>query len=699
MTIPQSNIKSISYKTNFSEQIISSDTGVENCLTGNSNNSWNLTVKSPSIINNSIFSRPEYYSFKNSSAPSSGAEIAVHIELNSPILASRIRISPNVGDGLYLIQAVIIRNQSNTNNPTSTQNNAIPLMADVIFSNKNIDVDFPEEEIKGFILFFKQKKYKRTKLTAQQSELNSKMVNYIVKKLRSEKKEHHDTLQDYVFNFFLKDFSRDFVLKNKNIYSYNYNKYYPIKKKKDQVSILRLDKRETKPSDIDNYNRFKNSDIINNIVFSIVSFSLGSRIRSLNSSTYIDSNIRSTLKAVSLYMSGGIIPTGDSNNTDNNSHFVEDNSSSFNKNDATTIMNNVEQTNMYEYMFSIKNIAIMATRQTQSTRDRSFYVSKRLPLDARPMSVKAIYNVVDNTVTTAASNYIGSTSVELSVSVKDNPNTESDWTPILPYDVNQVDAELMIFESGSKTAKLRFFPSQESVRVYKNGVITSSSSFSVSGSTVTVFSRDSGAKYVASYKPLNLNNAKEVQLFSKNLSAPVLSMASSNGQSGEYFNKVNYDLSVQLSKSPYIDRSKLLEASYNSYMGTITSANTSFGNYDYSSYSPVKVIFDDNSSAINLTNYLLEDNTVPVFPSDSSTIYFVHYDNTIIFNIKPTKSFRVMYQYLPDIFRYRIIFRSLNATQENYSLDRVIFKFSGFKENSMTNKFIRYDNIFRKTNS
>lgn len=699
MPVVQNNIKSISYKTNFSEQIISSDTGVENCITGNSNNSWNLTIKSPSVINDSIFTRPEYYTFKNSSTTSSGAEVAIHVELNSAVRASRIRVSPNVGDGLSLIQTVLIRSQSNTNNPSSDQNNFIPLMTDALFSNKNIDINFPEQEIKGFILFFKQKKYKRTKLSAQQSELNAKMVNYIVKKLRSERKQNHDMLQDYVFNFFLKDFNRDFVLKNKNIYSYNYNKYYPVRRKKDQVSILKLDKKDSKPSDIDNYNRFKNSDVINNIVFSIVSFSLGSRVRSLNPSTYLDSTLRSTLKSVNSYLSGGIIPVGDSNNFDNNAHFSQESASSFDKNSATQAMNNVEPKDMYEYMFSIKNIALMATANNQNNSRRSFYVSKRLPLDARPMSVKAIYNVVDNNIGVGSSNYIGSTSLELSVSVKENPEVESDWMPILPYDLNQIDSELLIFGSNTRVAQLRFIPLTESVIIYKNGSIIPTSEFSVTGSSVTLNTRDNSAVYVAKYRPLNLTTAKEVQLFSRNLSAPVLSTASSSGQSGEYFNTVNYDLSVQLSKSPYIDRSKLVGGSYNAYMGTITSANTSFGNYDYSSYSPVKVVFDDNTSAINLTNYLLDDNSLPTFPDDINTIYFVHYDNIIIFNRKPTKPFRVMYQYLPDIFRYRVIFRSLNSTQENSSLDRIIFKFSGFKENSMSNKFIRYDNIFRKTNS
>jgi hypothetical protein len=66
-----------------------------------------------------------------------------------------------------------------------------------------------------------------------------------------------------------------------------------------------------------------------------------------------------------------------------------------------------------------------------------------------------------------------------------------------------------------------------------------------------------------------------------------------------------------------------------------------------------------------------------------------------MFNKKINTPFRVLYDYIPDIFRYRVIFRNLNSTQENYSVDRLMFKFSSEKEDAITNNFIRYDNIFK----
>lgn len=697
INIEDSNIESIHFDSNFSKQFISSDTGIQNIVTGNSNNSWNITVKSPSIVNESIFSQDKYKLYKNSSSDTPGIEVAVQVVLRTPVSASRIRISPNIGYGLYVSQLLLQRAESNTDNSNSQENNYAPFLSDSIYSEKNIDIDFPQQNIKSFIIFFKQRKYIRTKLPAQQSEINAKLVNHLVKKMRIERKSNHDILQDYVIDFFLKDYSRDFVLKNKEIYSYNYTKYYPVNKKNSQMQILGIENKSQALEDVDNYNKFKNSDLISSMVFSLVAFSLGSKMRSLNPSVYIESNLRSTIKGIDAYASGGMIPVGDSNMTESNSHFVNDTNSPFTKNDALQAMSNTQETNMYEYMLSIKNIALMTVTSISPSQasKRSFYVSKRLPLEHRPMSVKCLMQTVSTTAGGSSLDLPDPTSIELSVSVKDSPISEQDWKPILPYDFTGVPSELLSFDSSTRRAFFRFAPLQESVVIYKNGTQIPTTDFQVTGTFVTIGRLDSQAVYVAKYTPLNLNNSKEIQLFSGNLASPVLVSSSTMGQSGEYFSSVNYDLSVQLSSNPYIDRTKFQNAQYNIYTGTVTSSNTTFGNFDYSNYSPVKIVFDDGTVATNITNYLLDDNQIPSFSSDINGFYFVHYDKTIVFNKKTTQPFRVLYNYIQDSFRYRVVFRSLNQTSENYSLDRIIFKFSCEKENVIENKFIRYDNIFK----
>jgi hypothetical protein len=697
--INETDIKSINFYTNFPTENISSDTGIKNIITGNSNNSWNLTVKSPSVINSSIFSQAQFQGFNADSSGIVGAEVAVSVELNRSVDAQRIRISPNIGQGLYITQIVLDRDITNSNT-SDNQTNKISALSAPIYVDRNLDIDFAKTKIKGFIIFLKQKNYNRTKLPTIQSELNSKLIAMLTKAIRNEKKKSHDLLQDYVITFFLKDSNKNYILRNKNIYNYDYSKYYPVEQSKKQINLLKEIKKDVSPSDLESKNLFKNSDFISNMVFAIVSYSLGAKFRGLNSSTYIESNLLSNVKSIGNYNSGGILPLGDSNISENNVHLLKETYSSFNKADALDSMNNIEKTNLYEYMFSINNISLFTTdnivtiaQQTPYIK-RSNFVSKKIRLEGKPLSVKMMVDYLNTTVSSSSGDMSDPTSVEFSVTVKDNPVTESDWYPIMPYTEKQITAELMMFNTSDGKAKFRFAPKQETISLYEDGKLLPSSSYTVTGIYLFVTSRKPNSIYVCNYQPINEATSKEISLFSKNLSSPILSTYSSEGKNGERFTNLNYDNSLTLSQTPYIDRSKFSNASYNFYAGTVTSSNSSFGNFDYSSYSPVKVIFDDGTVAKNISNYILTDTQVPSF-QDRNDYCFIHYDNTLIFNKNITMPLRVIYEYIPDIFRYRVVFRTLNNSQENYSIDRLMFKFSSEKEDAITNNFIRYDNIFK----
>lgn len=619
------------------------------------------------------------------------------VELNKSVDAERIRISPNIGQGLYVTQIVLDRDVTNSNT-TDNQTNKISVLKAPMYVDRNLDIDFDKTKIKGFIIFFKQKNYNRTKLTPIQSELNSKLVSMLTKTLRNEKKKSHDLLQDYVLTFFLKDSNKNYILRNKNIYNYDYTKYYPVEQSKKEINLLKEIKKDVSPSDLESRNLFKNSDLISNMVFAIVSYSLGARFRGLNASTYIESNLLSNVKSVGNYTSGGILPLGDSNMSENNSHLLKETYSSFSKVDALDVMNNMENANLYEYMFSIKNISLFTTdsivRAAEVSMKKSNFVSKKIKLEGKPLSVKMMSNYLNKTISTSSNDMTDPTSVEFSVTIKDNPIAESDWYPIMPYTEKEIKAELMMFNPSDGKAKFRFAPRQESISLYEDGKLLLSSSYTINGVYLSVTGRKQNSIYVCNYQPINEATSKEISLFSRNLSSPVLSTYSSEGKNGERFIISNYDNSVTLSQTPYIDRSKFSNASYSPNRGTVTSSNSSFGNFDYSSYSPVKVVFDDGTVAKNISNYILTDTQVPTF-EDRTDYCFIHYDNALIFNKKINTPFRVVYEYIPDIFRYRVVFRTLNLTQENYSVDRLMFKFSSEKEDVITNNFIRYDNIFK----
>ena len=177
------------------------------------------------------------------------------------------------------------------------------------------------------------------------------------------------------------------------------------------------------------------------------------------------------------------------------------------------------------------------------------------------------------------------------------------------------------------------------------------------------------------------------------MSSPILVTPSYNGSNGEYFGPARR-MKVTLRNDPFVDYSKFQNASYSSTIGTITSSSTSSGSYDYSSYSPVKIIFEDGKTAINITNYILDNYEIESF-YDTDEILFLHYGDTITFNKEITSGFRVMYQYVPDSFRYRVVMRSLDNTAENYSVDRLIFKFSSEKRDQLLINLVKHDNIFK----
>ena len=138
----------------------------------------------------------------------------------------------------------------------------------------------------------------------------------------------------------------------------------------------------------------------------------------------------------------------------------------------------------------------------------------------------------------------------------------------------------------------------------------------------------------------------------------------------------------------------MTDATYTQYTGVINSSLTSFGNFDNSFYSPIKIQFLDGSPATNVTNYLLGNNQTEIF-YDTENILFIHYGDTIMFNKEITKPFRVIYQYVPDSFRYRIIMRSLSNDLQDFSVDRLIFKFSTEIQDNILINLSKYDNLFK----
>ncbi len=704
LDIDTENIQTVNIYTNFADEYVSSSTNILNIFDNSSNNSWNMTVKSPFVIKESIFNREQFKEYGKNVAFDNSAQVAIEIILNTSVPISRIRINPNVTKSLYLIQAIVDSEIfSNLEQTTSEATQKNSLLTNPIYVNKTVDIDLPSTAfVKSIILFFAESNYTRTKLTPVQSEVNFKMVNQIVKKIQKDKASKHDTLQDLVIKFFIKDYARDYILKNKKLYNYDYTYYYPTDISKKSVGVLKEIKNNKYYSDIDSFNKFKNTTILSNIIFSIISYSIGANVRASINNVYLESNLRDALKPVESFSSGGLVPLGDSNRIANNIHYLEDSFYSVDQKSVIDILNNIEAENQYEYMFSLKNISLFLFKEktfdsfepnTLPVQKRSVYVSKRLSLNGLPLKTKMMANYFSEISRIELDQSKDKTSVEFSISITDNPTNESDWIPIMPHNDNLIRSEILFLNFKGESF-LRFLPNSETISLYENGIKKDSTDFTLNGKNIVVLKYDSSRTYFVSYVPSNLDLAKEIPLFSKSLANPVLASASTGAYNGERFENTGFGNTIQLANDPHIDYGKLINAKYSSINGTITTSNSSFGNFDYSSYSPVKVLLDDGNSALNLTNYVLDSSEKESF-YNSEVLLFVHVGRSIIFNKPINQPFRVLYHYISDIFRYRIILRNLDSTKENYSIDRLLFKFSMDRQDSIINTFVKYENRYK----
>lgn len=694
-SINLNDIQEINYDTNFSSQYISSDTGVEKVINNINSKVWSVNVKTPFIIKESILDKQEYSSYKNGIVLSPSAQIAVNIKFNRLIEMSRLRINPNYAAGMQIAQIIIESETSSSSGTSSLTTFKKGVLSAPVIIDKTFDIDFDQTYmVKSMTIVFAQTNYKRTKITSVQSEVNSKIVSQIVKEIRNRRKEKHDTLQDYVIRFFLDDTKKSYIVRNKKLYNYNLTSYYPTTLSETNFGVIEKLDRGSYYSDLDSFNKFKNTSLLSNMIFAIVAYSIGSRLRNQISTTYVESGLRDMMKPVANFFSGGMIPLGDSNIVDSNLHYIEHTLGSMSKEDVTQMMNATEEKTLYEYTFSIKGLSFFApSSATPQNSNRALFMSDKIPTNGRPMKVKMLAEYFQEIRYSINESDRDKTSVEFSVCIEDDFSKESNWLPIVPFADTRIRTEIL-FPNASGECNLRLAPLPETVSLYEDGVKKISGTFLVNNKTLNISSYNQNKKYFVSYTPIDIDKFKEINLHSSNLASPILASPNFDGSNGEYFASTMSGNMIRLAFDPYVDQAKLLGATYSPFIGTVTSSKTSFGNYDNSNYSPVKVVLNDGTTAINMTNYILDDYQTESF-QNSDSLMFIHNGDTLVFNRPINSGFRVLYQYMPDSFRYRIILRSITPDAENYSINRLIFKFSTENNDKQLTNLIKYDNLFK----
>jgi hypothetical protein len=553
-----------------------------------------------------------------------------------------------------------------------------PVLSAVRSLDSICEVSFPRKNIKKVILIFNQPIYRKNEIVAPSSELNARALYEIAKTIRKINLENTDKIQDLVYNLFLKNNSIREIVKNQyfndSYYSYKYpcidetiaSKNYRNNYTKENIELDIIDQ--------------KWNTILSNIFQNFFVHAIGDTGEIFEDSTFIETN--QSVNNILNFRSAGIIPQ-------KNSNLINDTEIQSAKPEVPTRSNkstlkdilNLEKIDQYEYSFSIRSIEFASVEKTPS--DKSCFVSKKMQFQGYPLAVKASLVVGESSPN--FKNYFYDMkypiSHELSISNAEIPTKESDWLPIMPIGSDYIDSEILFFDPQTLTASTRFVFKKESLILYKNGFKISTNDYAVKEQKIILNTIENNSIYCCSYRTdLTLFNYDNIDFVkSKLFQESTKSFFDSKGQ-GERFLSTDSLGMVVLSQIPYVNNTYLNSASYSSSVGTVFKNNSQ-------GYSPVKIVMSDGSYAINLTNYT-NSKDLPFFSGDAG-YYFMQNGKEISFNKKITDPFSVMYEYVSNATRFRLIMRK-NIPDISYtgSVDSVLIKA----------KTKKYDPYFDKLN-
>lgn len=661
------------YEENNYSEFITTDTGFDATINSDPKDAWNVTVKAPFVLTSQLKDLSTYTNYDSSYIR--GAQSKVVVSFDNDIETDFIRVIPNDSSGMQLLQVIILKADSNFS-INSTSNNSGYIDFSVLNSpldlSKPVDIVFEKSKVAKVTFIFNQSKYTRSTNTPHVHELNSKVLHEMVKKVRGRQSQNPSMLQDIVYNYYKKSTDLKQAVKNKKLYTEVYSYRYPTESliKKNDVTEKILSYQETEiGSTFSQIIEDGNRSIISNIVFSIVNHALGSRANLFNNKIGRSASIDSFDNLANTLNTDGIIPISNINDYYSVMFQKEDPSApGINSLDITKYLNSREKENLYEYSFSVKEISFGISETV--TQNKACFISSKIETDGQPIAVKGIVNIVKERKDLSYSNYDLSEpgSYELSVTAKEDIQSEEDWIPLLASIDNYIKSEVLFFNYNA--AKLRFYPELNGIKVYKNGFLESQNNWQYSRITNSISYNsdiDTSAVYVVEYAVDNgYGNQSIIDLDAIYGSSLASKKYSQNGSSGEKFSSTISGNKVTLSYLPLVE-DKFSSSVYNDRYGTVISGTNA-------GYSPVTVTLDDGTPAINLTNYSGNSFVKGSFYDTTSYLFF-HNGKELIFNKKIDVPFTVNYSYIPASLRFRLILRNNLPNQTNgISVDNVIVK-------------------------
>lgn len=679
-----SHIDNISVKTNY-ELIENTDTGFESVLTETLQDSWSVSVKSPTIIKSNLNEVLKYCSYDTSYI--NGAQACVEISFNSPQEMDTMYITPNYSNGLQLLQIVLVTekeqftvmsNESQQNildsvtdattikvEDNSLGRNVLPVLSSPVLLDSITEVSFEKKLCKKVILIFNQQTYKRTQNVSELSELSSRAAYQVAKNIRKNRKSNTDKLQDMVYSLFLQNNTFKNVNKNSkiinNYYAYRYPLVHDIPNSPYLENVRKEDLIESGL-----YSRDTNS-VIASMFKNFFSQAFDNSGEILEQNIYLE-NSRMNNQFYN-FVSPGFIPLNSTNQySDNKKQFSQPILSARSRESVLVDLLNSEKLDQYEYSFSLKSIEFGSVRKQNA--NKACFISKKMNFDGHPMAAKVKLQMGKNQIDLTNYNYDlkSPSSIELSISNVEIPSSEEDWVNIMNYGSNIIDSELLFFDGQNFMAKTRFTFIPESLTVYKDGYILDPSLYSVyEGSKIMLQQMSDKSVYCARYQVDNsIYSYDTIDFIKSGLFTESVKIANDAGEAGERFTPVNSINKITLKNMPYINSSYLNNARYSKILGTVFSGD----NYGYS---PVKIVLADGTNVINLTNYTSSNYNAQF--QNSTGYYFIQNGKNIVFNKSINQNFRVFYEYLPESLRFRVIVReNIPNIKYNPTVDSVYVK-------------------------
>jgi hypothetical protein len=679
-----SYIDSVSINTNY-EYIENSDTGFEAVLTETMQDSWSVSVKSPTIVKSNLKELLKYCSYDTSNI--NGIQASVELSFASPQEIDTLYITPNYSNGLQLLQVVIISedqdfsimseatqsdiSSSNTEQFTSKlENNSVgrnvlPVLSSPILIDSITEVNFEKRLCKRVILIFNQASYKRTQNTSDRSELSSRAVHQVAKNIRKNRKYNTDNLQDIVYTLFLQNNTFKNLKNNSRIVNNYYSYKYPSVYDKPMAPYLEnVRKEDLVESGL--YSQDSNS-VIASMFKNFFSQAFDNSGEILEQNIYLE-NSRMNNQSYN-FVSPGFIPLNSTNMySDNKKQFSEPLVSARTKESVLIDLLKAEKIDQYEYSFSLKSIEFGSVEKQNA--NKACFVSRKMSFDGHPMAAKLKAQMGKNQIDLNNYNYDlkSPSSIELSISNIEIPSSEEDWITIMNYGSNIVDSEVLFFDGQNFMAITRFAFVPETLTVYKDGYIVDPSEYAVYGNHRIMLEKMSEKSiYCARYQvDTSTFSYDTIDFVKSGLINESIKIASDFGELGERFSSTNALNKVMLKNMPYVNSSYLNGAVYSNNVGTVFSGNNS-------GYSPVKIVLADGTTVVNLTNYTVSNYNAQF--QNSTGYYFIQNGKNIVFNRTINQSFRVFYEYLPDALRFRVVIReNIPNIKYNPTVDSVLVK-------------------------